>query len=302
MLRTLLILITSLVLYITPIYNQCNIPGFLDDIENNPALSDYFDGLYGTGDALGKLKYERGFKAYEGLINIPTLQINTDWLTRSSRWIEEGAEFVTTGGVTKLRKGADDILEIKNEKILPYKYDYPVTSGTPVGEAANGYQVVKNGNSLSVRRVPETGGYSQAELDLLTQNPASHVLEKHGHDVTDAALIKRATGEGSPVAGMSYSPDGELAGIPDYCSKFSNQQALKDAIENVKPGTPAFNVKEKVINPITLEEVWIVEHPGNFGYAYAKGGSGPIPMLKVTAVYKEVTPNNFQMITMYPNK
>ncbi len=94
MLRTLLILITSLFLYITPIYNQCNIPGFLDDIENNPALSDYFDGLYGTGDALGKLKYERGFKAWEGLINWEVLRSNPvdlttvgNYLTRTNRKI-----------------------------------------------------------------------------------------------------------------------------------------------------------------------------------------------------------------------
>lgn len=147
--------------------------------------------------------------------------------------------------------------------------------------------------------MPETGGYSQAELDLLTQNPASHVLEKHGHDVTDAALIKRATGEGSPVSGHSYSPDGELAGIPPYSSKFSSQQAVKDALDNVKPGTPAFAARE--LNPATGN--WIVEHPGNFGYGYAGNtGSGPIPMVKVKAVYKEVSPGNFEMITMFPEK
>ncbi len=92
MLRTLLILITSLVLYITPIYNQCNIPGFLDDIENNPALSNYFDELYGTGDALGKLKYERGFKAWEKALNriLPeSWRVNPDFLEPFAKALDE---------------------------------------------------------------------------------------------------------------------------------------------------------------------------------------------------------------------
>jgi hypothetical protein len=228
-------------------------------------------------------------KAWEGLINIPTLRKNIDWLTRSSKWIDEGAEFVTTNGVTKLRKGADDILEIKNEKILPNKHS---STGTPVGDPSNGYQVVKNGNELSVKRVPETGNYSQTDIAFLTKNPSSHTLLRHGHDVTDDALIKRATEGISPEGVPNTFPSGGVA------TKFSSEQAVKDAIDNVKPGTQAFAAKVQQPNGL-----WVAEAPGNYGYGFSANGSGgPQQMLKVTAVYKEMPNGFFELITMYPNR
>jgi len=78
--------------------------------------------------------------------------------------------------------------------------------------------------------VPETSAYSQAELDFLDQHRSAHVLERHGHDVTDDALIRRATGEGSPLPNQSYAPDGDLAGIPPHSSKFRSEQMVKEAI------------------------------------------------------------------------
>jgi hypothetical protein len=89
----------------------------------------------------------------------------------------------------------------------------------------------------------------------------------------------------------------------DSGGKFSSEQAVKDAIENVKPGTPAFNAKELYVNPVTGEEVWIVEAPGNYGYGFkANGKDGPQQMLKVTAVYKEMPDGSFKLFTMYPHK
>lgn len=236
-------------------------------------------------------------KAWEGLINIKNLRTNIDGLTRSSKWIDEGAEFVTTNGVTKLKKGADEILEIKNEKILPNKYDYPVTSGTPVGEASNGYQVVKNGNELSVRRVPETGGYSQAELDLIDPNNA-HVLARHGHDVTDDALRKRA-GEG-------IAPDGSKLGNPNnpikpFSSKFESPEKLKLAYEKTNPSSAAWASRTQ--NQYGDWDV-IYEDPSIvFGKGIAPPGNGSFETLsKVKASYKQVgsNPDVFEIITMYP--
>ncbi|MEZ4986321.1 MAG: hypothetical protein R2795_14990 [Saprospiraceae bacterium] len=225
--------------------------------------------------------------AWEGLFNTG-LRTDIPWLTRASKWLDEGAEFAADGS-GKLTKNGQQILEIRNNKILPDKYDYPVSGGTPVGEASNGYQVVKNGNDLSVRRVPETAGYSQSDLAFLTQHPSAHVLERHGHDVTDAALIKRST--------TGIAPDGHSTGIPPHSSKFRDQQAVMDAIDNVKPGTPAFAAREQQPNGL-----WVVEHPGNFGYGYANGGAGPVQMFKVTAVYSQNANGFFELITMYPNR
>lgn len=35
-------------------------------------------------------------KAWEGLVAIPNLRKNIDWLKQSSKWIDDGADFVTT--------------------------------------------------------------------------------------------------------------------------------------------------------------------------------------------------------------
>lgn len=242
-------------------------------------------------------------KAWEGLINFPTLRKNIDWLTRSSKWIDEGAEFVTTNGVTKLKKGADEILEIKNEKILPSNYDYNASTGTynsggtPIGEASNGYQVYKHGNDLSVRRVPETGGYSQAELDLIDPNNA-HVLARHGHDVTDDALRKRA-GEG-------IAPDGSKLGNPNnpikpFSSKFESPEKLKLAYEKTNPSSAAWASRTQ--NQYGDWDV-IYEDPSIvFGKGIAPPGNGSFETLsKVKASYKQVgsNPDVFEIITMYP--
>ncbi|MEZ5038882.1 MAG: Ig-like domain-containing protein [Saprospiraceae bacterium] len=242
-------------------------------------------------------------RAWGGLFNTG-LRKDIPWLTRASKWLDEGAEFAADGS-GKLTKNGEDILQIKNDKILPDKYDFdpstgkPKTGGTEVGDAANGYQVYKHGDDISVRRVPETSGYSQSEVDFLTELPDGHALHRHGPDVTDDALIKRATTGIAPDGAPNTLPVGQGA----IASKFSSEQAVKDAIENVKPNTSAFNAKELSVNPITGEEVWIVEAPGNYGYGFkANGAGGQQQMLKVTAVYKEMPDGSFKLITMYPNK
>ena len=232
---------------------------------------------------------EAAVNAWKGLFNT-SLRTDIPWLTRASKWLDEGAEFAADGSA-KLSKNGQQILEVKNNKILPDKYDYPVSGGTPVGEASNGYQVVKNGDDLSVRRVPETSGYSQSEVNFLTELPDGHALHRHGPDVTDDALIKRSTTNIAPD-GADAPPAGGLS------TKFSSEQAVKDAIENVKPGTPAFDAKVQKPNGL-----WEVEAPGNYGYGFKPNGTGgPQQMLKVTAVYKEMPDGSFKLFTMYPNK
>ena len=278
----------SFVIFLTSAFSGYSQPCHLCDHltndlkEGSTAFREFMEQDFG---AVGS----KGMEAYTGLSNIPSLRNNIDWLTRSKNWIEEGAEYVTTNGITKLRKGAEDILEIRNEKILPNKYS---STGTPVGEPSNGYQVVKNGNELSVKRVPETGGYSQTDIAFLTQNPSSHTLLRHGHDVTDDALIKRATEGISPEGLPNTFPGGGVA------TKFSSEQAVKDAIDNIKPGSQAFAAKIQQPNGL-----WVAEAPGNYGYGYSANGSGgPQQMLKVTAVFKEMSNGFFELITMYPNR
>jgi len=233
-----------------------------------------------------------GIKAWEGLINIPTLRKNIDWLTRSSKWIDEGAEFVTTNGVTKLKKGADEILEIKNEKILPSKYS---STGTAVGEPSNGYQVVKNGNELAVKRVPKTGGYDPQDLAQLSgpnAHPNCHVLERHGHDVTDDALIKRATTR------PSVAPDGStMNNPPDYSSKFDSPEKVVEGMNNTKQGTPAWNAGQQQGSRRVVE----YESSNIVGKGVPRDGNSFVTTKKVFAVYEDTGGGTYKLITMYPS-
>lgn len=256
-----------------------------------------------SGSKLGIEKSAIGckmVKAWEGLINIHALRKNIDWLTRSSKWIDEGAEFVTTNGVTKLRKGADDILEIKNEKILPNKKEhyYNGTSGTSIGEASNGYQVVKVGNDLKVQRVADEAPYvANGYLTKLKEHPNAHTLERHGHDVTDDALIKRAN-EGIAPDGSTIGSDPPYT-LPDYSSKFESPDALKTAYDNTKPGSQAFiNTPE---NPVGTKKVFHTLTNGTYGKGVGAGQNSFQNTNLVRATYVNDGNGNWQLVTMFPD-
>jgi len=262
-------------------------------------LSDYIDnGFKAVWDKVnGKLIFKKGnqvvgdlsdamAKAMKGLANTG-LKNNIPWLKRASKWVDEGADFAADGS-GKLTKNGEDILQLKNDKILPDKYDLN-NSGAPVGDASDGYQVVKNGDNLSVRRVPETSGYSQADLTELTQHPNAHVLERHGHDVTDDALIKRAN--------TGIAPDGNPGSKPSYSSKFEDSSKVSEAVNGTKQGTTAF------INGTQSGNRRIVSYTssGNMGKGVPRDGNSFQTTKKVKAIYEDVGGGNYQLLTMYPD-
>ena len=72
-----------------------------------------------------------------------------------------------------------------------------------------------------VKRMPDKSAYNTRELNELTQHPRAHVLERHGHDVSNEALIKRSE---TP----SIAPDGEISqNPPSFSSKFESFAKLK---------------------------------------------------------------------------
>ncbi len=238
-------------------------------------------------------------KAWEGLINIPAFGTNIPWLTRANSWIEEGGEFVTTNGLTKLRKNGEDILELKNEKILPNKKsDYHQgTDGTPIGTPANGYQVVKVGDDIKVKRVPDESPYVNTTYHTkLTEHPNAHVLQRHGHDVTDDALIKRAN-EGIAPDGSTINPNPPYT-KPPYSSKFDNSDAVKSAYDNTMPGSAAFNSTPLVNGTKT---VYHTLTSGSYGKGVPKDGNTFQTATKVRAVYQDMGNGNFQLLTMFPD-
>ncbi|MFV8354176.1 hypothetical protein ACNQGB_13835 [Flavobacterium sp. XS1P32] len=181
--------------------------------------------------------------------------------------LRSGGSVVENNGILKLlSKNGNEVAQITFGKILPNKYfdDVANSGATPIGQPTNGYQVFKKGDDLVVKRMPDKSAYSSSELTELTQHPNAHVLERHGHDVTDEALIKRAND--------GIAPDGSHIGNtmpytkPPYSSKFENPQQLQKALNNTKPGTAAFNSA-----PITGSNTKVVYHTLTDGSTYGKG-------------------------------
>ena len=215
--------------------------------------------------------------------------------------LRSGGSVVENNGVLKLlSKNGDEVAQISNGKILPTKYfdDVAHSGAIPIGQPANGYQVFKKGDDLVVKRMPDKSAYSANELTELQQHPKGHTLERHGHDVTDEALIKRAN-EG-------IAPDGSYIGNnptnppkPPYSSKFETPQQLQKALNNTRPGTSAFNS-----TPIVNGRKTVI-HELTDGTTYGKGvpkdGNTFQQAKKVRAGYEEVSPNNWQLVTMFPD-
>ncbi len=233
-------------------------------------------------------------KAWKGLFNTG-LRTDITWLTRASKWLDEGGEFVESGGKVWYRKGGDDIFEIKNQKVLPNKKEHyhQGSGGTPIGEPTNGYQVVKVGDDIKVKRVPDESPYQSSELNKLTDHPDAHVLERHGHDVTDDALNKRAT-EG-------IAPDGsttQSGNPPPYSSKFESPDKIKDVLNNVGPGTPNWNPPSSG-NSYAFDYPISGSAPNSFGYGIPSGGGSSVSMNRVKVVYKK-DGGVWKLLTMYP--
>jgi len=230
--------------------------------------------------------------AWEGLSKTD-IRTDVSWLTRAGKWIDEGAEFAADGS-GKLSKNGEQILAVKNNKILPDKYDYPSTTGTPIGEASNGYQVIKNGGNISVRRVPDEAPYANTVYKTkLTEHSNAHVLERHGHDVTDDALIKRANEGIAPDGSTTFSGN-----PPPYSSKFGSPDKIKEVLDNVGPGSANWN-------PPSSGNSYAFNYPltgaasSSFGIGVPRGGNNSLPMHRVKVVYKKEG-GVWKLLTMYP--
>src|SRR6056297_786530 len=212
--------------------------GFISVFKNDwgipsPQLTQLKSDLASAGDDLINFfvdKGKDGLKAWEGLFNT-SLRIDIPWLTRASKWLDEGAEFAADG-TGKLTKNGEDILQIKNDKILPDKFDFdpstqkPKPGGTAIGEPSNGYQVYKHGDDLSVRRVPSEAGISPSNISTLNGGGKCHCLHRHGADVTDDALKKRATEGRAPDGSARTRNNDAETYIPPKSSKFNSPEKV----------------------------------------------------------------------------
>ena len=229
------------------------------------------------------------------------LRTNIPWLTRAGKWIDEGGDFVESGSKVWFRKNGDDIFEIKNQKILPNKKEhyYQGSGGTPIGEPANGYQVVKVGDEIKVKRVPDESPYVGTPYHTkLTEHPNAHVLERHGHDVTDDALIKRAN-EGIAPDGSTMGSSGPPYPRPAYSSKFETPEKLKSAFDQTKPGTPLFDNTPTTTNGTRKKVVLDSGGSTKFGSGVKKNTEDFYDMYKVEAKYEFIN-GKWQLASMHP--
>jgi hypothetical protein len=162
----------------------------------------------------------------------------------------------------------------------------------------NGYTIYKDNNTFAVVRTPDKTGYNSSQQNALTQHPLAHVLERHGHDVTDLALIKRARD--------GFAPDGSYIGnisnpFKPFSSKFNDPSKLILAYNKTNPTSLAWT--SRVQNNYGGWDVFYEDVNIIFGKGIAPPGSGVFENLtKVKASYEKVSPGVFQLITMFPIK
>jgi hypothetical protein len=254
---------------------------FVEDVANNKQLLFRF---------IDNPKLANSWKVLDDL-GETALKTDINWLKRVNDWEGAGVKLSKNGDNLRLADASwNTIGEFKNGNILPERY---ATTGTPKGDVVNGYQVVDNNGILAIKRVPDKSAYSASELTELTQHPNAHVLERHGHDVTDDALIKRAN--------TGKAPDGSTTASgnpPPYSSKFDSPQKVLEALDNTKPGTDAFN---NGIQQGNRRIVSYTSNSGNLGKGVPKDGSTFETTNKVLAIYQDVGDGNYQLLTMYPD-
>ncbi len=204
--------------------------------------------------------------------------------------LKSGLKVDLNGSLIKLTKNGDEIGTIKNGNLVPNKYG---GSGSPIGDPDGGYQLYKNGDSFSYKRTPDVSGYSQNDLSKLRSHPNAHTLERHGHDVSDEALIKRAN--------TGIAPDGSRTvsgNPPPFSSKFDSSDKLKEALNNTGPGTTAFNSGRQ---SGSRRIVSYTSPNGVVGRGVQRNMDSFVSTNKVLAIYEDIGGGNYRLLTMHPD-
>ena len=198
---------------------NCALTNLIDELKTNDQLKTALKETPDLSDAWRKL---------DDLDADDALKNDIDFLKNVKDWDGGGAKLTknANGNLDLVDASGSKIAEVKNGNVLPERYG----DGTPIGEPKNGYQLVDDGGELKMKRTPDTSGYDADELAKLTDHPNAHTLERHGHDVTDDALIKRAN-EGIAPDGTTIGSSGPPYPKPAYSSKFDSPEKLKDALD-----------------------------------------------------------------------
>lgn len=277
-----------------------------DNFEVFDKAKDFFKDINRNDELLARFADDISIRAWEKL---KTLGVNRakrtdpDFLKNVGDWDAVGVTLSrNTNGNLQLNHSSIKIGEFKNGNLIPEnnKYDFSPThsyTGTAIGKPINGYQIIDKGNTRKIRRVPDKSAYSQNEISALTNHPKSHTLERHGHDVPDDALVKRA---GTP----SVAPDGKtIPTPPSHSSKFENPDRLKDALNETGPNSSSWNPPSNPVNGRTYYRSYTDPNQVPFGYGIPAGGgiSNKVQMHKVEAYYNyQAATGKWELSTMYP--
>ena len=191
---------------------------------------------------------------------------------------------------------------------MPERYENrgPRDSEVSHGDPIDGYQLVsyqENGSLVyAYRRAPPTADYSTTNLNLLTSHQNAHTLDRHGPDISDEALIRRAN-EGIAPDGSTRGgprPDGTYFS-PIMSSRFDSPQELQAALRHTREGTEAFaNGIVNPNNPNRMTVTYSSTDGRTFGSGVARGTTELTPLHSVTAQYENVD-GVWQLVTMHPS-
>jgi len=276
----------------------------LDEDELEDFCSDFVDAETTVYDEFeANLEMVKSWKVLLNLGADLMKRIDIDFLANIAAWDDVDVTLsLNSSSNLQLNHSGIKIGEFKNDNLIPEynKYDYSPNhsyTGTKIGEPINGYQLIDKGSNRKLRRVPDKSAYLQNEINALTNHPKSHTLERHGHDVSDDALVRRAE---TP----SYAPDGKQnPSPPSYSSKFETPDRLKDALDKTGPNSSSWNPPNNPVNGHTYPRSYVDPNQTPFGYGVPAGGgvSNKVQMHKVEAFYNyQTATNKWELSTMYP--
>jgi len=128
------------------------------------------------------------------------------------------------------------------------------------------------------------------DLAQLTAHENSHTIARHGADITDAQLLVRAQ--------TGITPDGIIASVPSMSTRFSSNQKLVQAKNDVQNqfdnGNFTLDGNDRIVK-INSADV--------YGQGIAGGapdGTLPTDVTGVTARYRENSDGVWQLVTMFP--
>ncbi len=243
------------------------------DLKLNPDFATFLKAAPSNFDSwkvLNALNLDASFRA------------STDLLNNVSKWKPGGASFsVSSNGALQIKGRSGELVgEFSNGHLIPENNKYLTSgTGTHVGNPQDGYVLIDKNGTLKLKREPDITGYTGDELELLAER--GHTLERHGHDVTDAALVKRAE---SP----SYAPDGSLKqNAPAHSSKFESSAKLKEALQETGPNASDWSPPSNPNHGATYSRSYTYPNNVPFGYGIPTGGtiSNKVNLHRVVAKY-----------------